>query len=363
MKKLFVFLTVAGLVMAGSGTTLVLAQTTYDLYATTKGEYQSYTSNFALRYIDLDGDQKFSMDEELISFSGVTFQSVTYTEILGVPNNNLSSPYTDGPNSMFFDWYFNKPSNVLTTAYIAPNVWTYSQVPVSRGVSVSIPGFTVVQDQEGDLLLRNCDDSRPGIPCSLYDTTPSYLVLPGYFDIKNAKIMQHGPKYVDLFIALYEPLPQPPEYPQYPFGFVNYFWQFEGGCVAPPDKLKKAGVSFTWNVNVGAWKANWYVIDKCIPRVAVQGDEITSFEFTADGVKVRVSLDDIKEALDEDGKLTWHAGVRWVPFIYPNGCEPPGCWNSVAVDYVPDVLELLPCVPSPAPCSWKPELAATWEPR
>jgi hypothetical protein len=363
MKKLFFVLMVAGLVMAGSGTTLVLAQTTYDLYATPKDEYQLYTSNFALRYLDLDGDQKFSMDEELISFSGVTFGlvPVTYTEILGVPNSNFDSPYTDGPNPMFSNWYFNKPSNVITTVYINPNVWTYSQVPVSSGVSVSIPGISVAQDQEGDLLLRRCDGDHPGIPCSLYPGAPSDLVLPGYFDIKNAKIMQHGPKYVDLFIALYEPIPPVPPYP--PVGFVNYFWQFEGGCVAPPNKLKKAGVSFIWNVNVGAWKANWYVITQCNPRAVEQGEEITSFEFTADGIKVRVALDDLKEALNEDGKLTWQAGVRWVPFIYPNGCTPPNCWNSVAVDYAPDILGLLPCFPALGPCSWKPELPATWEPR
>ncbi len=221
-------------------------------------------------------------------------------------------------------------------------------------IVLAIPGFTIVQDAKDDLLLRNCDPAHPGIACSLYPgASPD---LPGYFDIKNAKIIQHGPKDVDLFIALYAPIPA---VPQYPYGFVNYFWQFEGGCVTPPNIEKKSGISIVWNVNIGEWRANWYVIKQCKPRVIAPGDQITSFEFTADGVKVRVALDDLMQALDPDGKLTWQAGVRWVPFIYPNNCVEPYCWSTVAVDYAPDVVEL---VPAPEYIDY-PEKPATWEPR
>ena len=130
MKILLVFLMVVGLFMAGGGETLVLAQARYDLYATVKAGTQLAVTDFHLQYKDLDMDQKFSLDDELLNFSGVTFSSVTYTEILGVPNSNLDSPYTDGPDPRFFDWYFNKPADVITTVYINPNVWTYSQVPI-----------------------------------------------------------------------------------------------------------------------------------------------------------------------------------------------------------------------------------------
>ena len=122
---------VVGLVMAASGTTSVLAQTTYELYAEIKSGYSA--SDFRLRYIDLDGDGKFSFDE-LISFSGVIWTSGTYTEILGVPSDTIDSPLTDGPywDATHHDWwYFNNPEG--GGVYVRPNAWIYSQVPVSQG--------------------------------------------------------------------------------------------------------------------------------------------------------------------------------------------------------------------------------------
>jgi hypothetical protein len=131
MKKLLLLLMVVGLVMAASGTASVLAQTTYELYAKIKSDYSA--SDFHLRYIDLDGDGKFSLDE-LISFSGVIWTSGTYTEILGVPSDTPDSPLTDGPywDATHHDWwYFNNPEG--GGVYVRPNAWTYSQVPVSQG--------------------------------------------------------------------------------------------------------------------------------------------------------------------------------------------------------------------------------------
>ncbi len=231
-------------------------------------------------------------------------------------------------------------------------------------IVLSIPGITIVQDAKADLLLRNCNPSYPGIPCSLFPTESP--TLPGYFDIKNAKIVQHGSsKYVDMFIALYAPIPAEPPYS---YGFVNYFWQFQGGCTVT-DTGKKAGVSVIWSA--GEWKANWYVIRSCgaggTERVVEPGDPITSFEFTSDGVKVRVTLEDLESALDPNGQLMWHAGARQVPFVWPNPCggnADPNCWNTAAVDYAPDVFEFIDCdLPPVTPCIWKPESPASWEPK
>ncbi len=87
-------------------------------------------------------------------------------------------------------------------------------------VVVSIPGYTVVQDAQGDLQLRQCNPNPiyQGISCSL--PPPAPLSLPGYFDVKTAKIMQLGPKWVELSIALYAPIPAVP-----PLGirFIDYF--------------------------------------------------------------------------------------------------------------------------------------------
>jgi hypothetical protein len=353
MKKLFVFLMVVGLVMTGSGKALALPQTTYELYATVKPGTVLDVTDFRLRYFDLDGDQKCSPDE-ILSFSGVTFDSVTYTEILEVPSNNFDSPFTDGGTSNVFYWYFNKPSDVITTVFIIPNIWTYSQVPVSRIISVSKPGITVVQDPDNDLLLRRCDPTYPGIPCSLPPSAP--LNLPGYFDIKTARITQIGTGLVDLSINLYEPIPAEP-----PYGFVSYIWQFAGGCVTGEPGDKDA-INVVWNE--GTWSAFWVKIKKCSPReIEIDPDTPVTFQFTDNGVKVRVPLADLLTAIDATGTLRWHAAVRRIPFLYhPEGY--PEFPNTAAADYAPDVTEFLDCgLPPTPPCAWKPDDPARWEPR
>lgn len=355
MKKLFVFLMVVGLVMAGSGTALVLAQTTYDLYATVKPGTVLDVTDFHLRYLDLDGDQKFSPNE-LLSFSGVTFNSVTYTEILGVPYNNLDSPFTDGDNSTILYWYFNEPSTVPTTVYINPNVWTYSQLPVGSVISVSKPGITVVQDPQDDLLLRNCDPAHPGIPCSLPPGAP--LDLLEYFDIKTARIGQVGQGFVDLSIALYLPVPAVPPDP-----FVAYIWQFEGGCVVfDPNNPNKAGIQVVWTKwpdGITEWRANWFVITECTPDRKIGLGDSVPFQFTGDGIKVRVPLSVLLTAKDPGEPLFWFAAVRRVPFIYtlPDGTT---FSNTVPVDLAPDVTAFNP---TPPPGVIHPEDPATWEPR
>jgi hypothetical protein len=245
-----------------------------------------------------------------------------------------------------------KKQCIIVLATVAAMIIGLGSLTSVRGsdVVLSIPGFTIVQDAKDDLLLRRCDPVHPGISCSLPPSAAPLPDLPGYFDIKNAKIIQHGPKYVDLFIALYAPIP-----PEPPYGHVNYFWQFEGGCVEG-SSVDKSGISITWNGS--AWTANWYVIITCQPTRTTAPGPSVPFEFTNDGVKVRVTLDDLKSAIDPGGTLVWHAGVRRVPFIYnPDGY--PNFPHTVAVDYAPDVVVLLP----PPDYIGYPELPTTWEPR
>jgi hypothetical protein len=225
-------------------------------------------------------------------------------------------------------------------------------------VLLEMPGITVVHDAKGDFLLRNCDPNHPGIPCSQYPgESPT---LPGYFDIKNATIIQLGPKYVDLFITLYAPIPKKP-----PYGFVSYIWQFQGGCVNPQPGNKDS-ISLVWQDWEGTgtpeWRAYWYEITECTPDRKIERGDPVPFKIIWNGVMVRVLLDDLATAIDPDpGYLEWHAAVRRVPFIYPPGCmQTNACWNTAAVDYAPDVLEFLPC--PPGPCAEFPEDFAHWEP-
>ncbi len=348
MKKVLVSLTLIGLVFAGSGTIPVLAQTTYDLYAVANSGYP-WAGNFHVRYTDLDGDKKFSLDE-LVSFSGITRDGTTYTEILGVPCNNSLSPRTDGPcqDTAWWGWYFNKPSNVPTHMYTEPGVWTYYQMPVA---TVSVPGKTVVMDYAGDLQLKNCNPDYRNMPCSLPPGAPSGL--PAYFDIKSAQITQVGTERVDLSIQLYEPIPAEPPYP-----YLSYIWQFAGGCITGQSGDKDA-IIVLWNAATQEWTAVWGVITSCEPRVIdVDYDHPLPLTFTPDGVRVRVPLADLLTAADATGTLLWHAAVRRVPFIYttPSGTQ---FTHTTAVDYAPDVFELIPT----PPYFIQPEEFATWEPR
>jgi hypothetical protein len=221
------------------------------------------------------------------------------------------------------------------------------------GVVAHVHGNTVVQDPANDLLLRDCIHDYPGIPCSLPPGAP--LDLPAYFDIKTAKITQIGRGRVDLSIALYEPIPAEPSYP-----FVSYIWQFQGGCVGnPPETGTKAAISIVWHGATKTWTANWYVISNCNPRQITEAESIADWNFTTDGVMVRVALDDLLEATDDGRTLVWHAAVRRVPFVYTlnDGTE---IKNTVAVDYAPDVVEL---IDTPPYVINHPEEEATWVPR
>ena len=93
-------------------------------------------------------------------------------------------------------------------------------------IVASVHGNTVVQDPESDLLPRNCNPLNLGILCSV--PPGESLDLPGYFDMRTARITQIGRGWVDLSIGVYEPIPAGP-----PYSFVSYIWQFEGGCVDP----------------------------------------------------------------------------------------------------------------------------------
>jgi hypothetical protein len=214
------------------------------------------------------------------------------------------------------------------------------------GVVAQVPGNTVVRDSEGDLLLRNCNTDFPGHFCSLPPTAP--LVLPGWFDIKTAKITQIGRERVDLSIQLYEPIPTAPPYP-----FVAFFWQFQDGCVVP-SPTDKDGIRIVWDGDTGTWSTNWFVITSCNPRTVIFGDPVP-LNFTEEGVKVRVELGDLLANGTSPGSpLLWFAGVRRLPFIHPTFT------NTLPVDYAPDVEAFNP---SPPPVLIQPDDSATWEPR
>ncbi len=246
-----------------------------------------------------------------------------------------------------------KKQCLIPLAIVAVALFGLGSLAVAQSrVVAQVPGNTVVQDPPGDLLLKNCDASHPAIPCSLPPGAP--LALPLYFDIKNAKITQIGRGLVDLSIGVYEPIPVNP-----PYGFVSYIWQFEGGCVNPQPGNKDS-ISVVWQDwgNGLEWRAYWYVITGCTPRQIMRGDPVP-FEFTGDGVKVRVALDDLLTAIDPDpGYLEWHAAVRRVPFIYFVG--PVQITNTVAADYAPDVVEFNP---TPPPYVLNPQDPAAWMPR
>ena len=208
-------------------------------------------------------------------------------------------------------------------------------------IVATVPGNTVVQDPAGDLQLRDCDPDHPDRPCSLPPGAP--LALPGWFDIKTAKITEIGGGRVELFIALYEQIPETPPVP-----FVTYFWQFQDGCI-DPSPTDKDGIRVNWDGDV--WSANFFVVTSCDPRTVIHGASV-DFRFTEDGVRVRISLDDL---LTKAGpSLRWYAGVRRLPFIHPTFS------HTVAVDHAPDVAEFNP---TPPPAQIHPEPPASWDPR
>lgn len=246
-----------------------------------------------------------------------------------------------------------KKQFLIVTATVAAMLIGLGSLVAVEGSEIvtAVPGNTVISDSDGDLLLRNCDPANPAIPCSLPPgESPD---LPGYLDIKEASIREVGRKWVDLSIELYEPIPPEPSYP-----FVNYSWQFKGGCIDPTLEDKPA-ISIEWKdwgAGTWEWGANWVKITSCNPRAIVIGDPVP-FKFTRYGVKVRVALSDLLTATDETGKLIWHAAVRLVPFIY--SINTVQITRTVAVDFAPDVVELA----SSSPYIDFPEESATWVPR
>lgn len=213
-------------------------------------------------------------------------------------------------------------------------------------VAAQVPGNTVVQDPAGDLLLKNCDPADPTVPCSLPPAAP--LALPGYFDVKTARITQIGGGRVNFFIALYEAVPETP-----PEGFVAYFWQFQDGCTVP-SPTDKDGIRVVWHGDTDTWSANWYVIESCNPRARVIGDPVP-FEFTEDGVKVQVTLSDLLANGGTPGApIEWYAGTRRLSF------EHPTFTHTVPTDVAPDVSAFNP---TPPPEIIHPEEPAIWEPQ
>jgi len=203
---------------------------------------------------------------------------------------------------------------------------------------------SVVEDAAGDLLLKNCDSANPSMYCSI---PPGVLSLPGYFDIKTARIAQISGEEVELSISLYEPIPLVPPYP-----FVNYYWQFQDGCVTP-SPTDKNGLTIYWNGTTQIWVANWYLVKSCNPITVELGASVP-FEFTADGIKVRVALSDLlANGLSPGSPLEWHAAARLIPTSHPT------FKYTVPVDFAPNVMAFNP---TPPPTFIYPEDEATWEP-
>jgi hypothetical protein len=238
---------------------------------------------------------------------------------------------------------------LIPLAIVAVALFGLSSLALAQsGVVAQPPGNTVVLDAEGDFLFRNCDPSSPNEPCSLPPLAP--LALPGWFDIKKAKITEIGKGRVDLLIELYEPIPEKPPVP-----FVTYYWQFQDGCVVP-SPTDKDGIRIAWDGDTETWSAIWYVITSCTPRTVSFGDPVP-FQFTEDGVKVRVLLTDL---LTKGGSpLLWFAGVRRLPFKHQTFT------HTIPVDVAPNVEAFNP---NPPPILFlypedSTEPSAIWEPR
>jgi hypothetical protein len=233
----------------------------------------------------------------------------------------------------------------------APNVMAFNPAPPSTFIYPDDEATwnqgqdIVVPDASGDLLLRICDSANPSFYCSL--PPGEQLPLPGYFDIETARISQISGTEVELSISLYAPIPTTPPSA---YLFVAYFWQFEGGCVQPAPG-KKSGITVIWREWEGGtkeWRANWIEITDCNPFTTVTGNPVP-FEFTEEGVKVRVALDDLLTAAEPGNPLLWFAGVRRLPINVPPFI------NTVGVDYAPDVIAFYSTFIYP-------EDEATWEP-
>ena len=234
---------------------------------------------------------------------------------------------------------YSSIDGVLSSAEIYdPDTGTFSP----PGPELSI---TPVPDEAGDLLLKNCDSANPTMYCSLLPGTQ--LPLPGYFDIKTARIAQISGEEVELSISLYAPIPAEPPYP-----FVNYYWQFQDGCVTP-SPTDKNGLTIYWNGTTQMWAAYWYVVKSCNPITVELGASVP-FEFTADGIKARVALSDLLANGPSPGSpLEWHAAARLIPTSHPT------FKYTVPVDFAPNVMAFNP---APPPTFIYPEGEATWEP-
>jgi hypothetical protein len=100
------------------------------------------------------------------------------------------------------------------------------------------------------------------------------------------------------------------------------------------------------------WSANWFVITSCNPRTIVFGNPVP-FQFTEDGIKVRVALSDLLANGTVPGApLVWFAGVRRLPFAHSTFT------HTVPVDVAPDVEAFNP-TPPPILLTF-PEESATW---
>jgi hypothetical protein len=132
---------------------------------------------------------------------------------------------------------------------------------------------------------------------------------------------------------------------------LAYFWQFENGCIGnQPGATDKDGVRVVWHFNTNTFTANWFTITSCDPR-AIQQDGSLPVNISSDGTQLKVTVD-VCDLVSRGGDpLSWHAGVRRLPFV-----DPPFT-DTIAVDVAPDVVALNA---TPPPIVVHPEAPAQW---
>jgi hypothetical protein len=229
---------------------------------------------------------------------------------------------------------------VVETIHVAdsPQVLPAAAIEVTETVIVTdspqiVPGrldiesATRVPDDAGDFILINGDLNSPDNPCSLPPEAP--LQLAPFMDIKNARITQLSGGWVELSLALQEPVPAAPTYQ-----IVAYNWQFGDGSVGD------GYVIVWWNRDAGSWQGKLGVITSLEPRqVELRGD--VEFRFLDNTVRARVRLEDIRQMVPPGQPLTWFANVRRMPFVHDTFT------HTLPVDFAPNIFILNLAPPPP----------------
>jgi hypothetical protein len=169
------------------------------------------------------------------------------------------------------------------------------------------PGISLVQDDQNDLWLVNCDPNKPNKMCSIPPEAP--LEFEPWADVKTAKMHQIGRGLVDLSVSTYGIIPsQPPHW-------FAFYWQFEGGCYPTDHQVTdKDSISVVWDGQ--SWSAHWNKVLSCNPRICVKGDPV-DFWFEDETVRVRIGSNELFLEGAEGEAIYWFAATRRMSFIHP----------------------------------------------